>query len=135
MFPHQVTFCFCRRFHIEFLKIPSSAEHHFNIARKKTSIVPGTQRVLRNRAFSGIWPCSILLSGRFLGIARAFRLLPDRPVLRASNCRVLAVLPNSTVHPRWFLYSLGIIMLPWQSCSPKIAGDCKILPDSNCSLS
>ena len=47
MFLRQVYFYSCRRFHTEFLKTPSSAELHFDIALQRTNIVPGSKTVLR----------------------------------------------------------------------------------------
>ena len=44
MFLRQLIFCFCLRFHIEFLKMAASAEFHFNIARQWTSIVQGLKQ-------------------------------------------------------------------------------------------
>ena len=47
MFLCQVIFCFRLRFHVELLKMATSAVLHLNITCQMINTVPGTQTVLR----------------------------------------------------------------------------------------
>ena len=73
-------FLFHRCFHTQFLKLPSSAVLHFNIARQMTTTVSEIQTVLGNRTIPGIYSGASLLSARRsvrTTIAGDFKILPD----------------------------------------------------------
>ena len=118
----------------------SGASFQHTVAHQWTSIAPGTQTVLRNRAIPGIQSCASLLSARrsncwsFSALAGQYMFFESvisgewqscRTVLdlRASNCRGLTVL--RPVNCRGFLYSPGTIMLPQQSCGQELPGTVK----------
>ena len=75
--PHGY-FSFWCLFHIVFLKMAAWAVLHFNITCQMTSIGPGTQTVLHNRATPGICSCALHKS------TFRKRICPD------SNCRGFA---------------------------------------------
>ena len=114
MFPHQVTFCFCRRFHIEFLKIPSSAEHHFNIL----------QLVKRPVQFRGLKESCVI--GHFQGFGHAAFYCPE-------DFQELQELFGSC---RTDLFLELVIAGYWQSCRTvlSIPGDFYILWGLSCCL-